>query len=180
MSREHLGGLEILIVEDDPLLRKQLVAHLDQLGADVTGAETLATARQLIAGLDIDFAIVDLNLPDGQRTALLREKVFGQNTGVIVMTANGDIAGAVEAIRLGALDYLVKPFDPPNPSRSATSAALSPTPAWHELDCSRRLKAGRYSSRNPPLKLKWWAEFFHPSGITSAKRAAKGTYSGRT
>jgi DNA-binding NtrC family response regulator len=43
---------------------------------------------------------------------LLREKVFGPNTGVVVMTADGAVSGAVEAMRLGALDYLVKPFDP--------------------------------------------------------------------
>jgi two-component system, NtrC family, response regulator AtoC len=111
MDQEILTGLGILIVEDEPLLRKQLMAHLERLGADVTGTAQLASARQLIKDLSFDFALVDVNLPDGRGTELLQEKALPPNTGVIVMTANGAIAGAVEAMRLGALDYLVKPFD---------------------------------------------------------------------
>src|SRR5688572_5094204 len=112
MPTAALAGLAILIVEDEPLLRRQLSAQLERLGADVTGAETLAKARKFITDLPLDFALLDVNLPDGQGTDLLKEKAFSPNTGVIVMTADGGVAGAVEAMRLGALDYLVKPFDP--------------------------------------------------------------------
>ena len=111
MDQEILTGLGILIVEDEPLLRKQLAAQLERLGADVTGAAQLSAARTLINELSFDFALIDVNLPDGRGTDLLEEKVLSPNTGVIVMTANGAISGAVEAMRLGALDYLVKPFD---------------------------------------------------------------------
>jgi two-component system, NtrC family, response regulator AtoC len=107
-----LTGLSLLVLEDDLLLRKQLCAYLEKLGADVTSAETLDRARRLIRDLGFDFALLDVNLPDGLATDLLREKVCSSSTGVIVMTADGGIAGAVEAMRLGALDYLVKPFDP--------------------------------------------------------------------
>ena len=109
---DNLEGLEILIVEDEALLRKQLAAQLERLGMEVTGTGTLANARQLAAEMSFDFALLDVNLPDGRGTELLRENAFSPNTGVVVMTANGEVAGAVEAIRLGALDYLVKPFDP--------------------------------------------------------------------
>jgi len=109
---ETLSGLEILIVEDEVLLRKQLTAQLERLGMDVTGATTLSVARQLLSETSFDFALLDVNLPDGRGTDLLRDGAFGSNTGVVVMTGNGEIAGAVEAMRLGALDYLVKPFDP--------------------------------------------------------------------
>jgi len=112
MPETPLAGLSILIVEDEPLLRRQLSAHLERLGADVSGAGTLEIGRRLIADLQLDFVLLDVNLPDGQGTGLLREKVFSTNTGVVVMTADGGVAGAVEAMRLGALDYLVKPFDP--------------------------------------------------------------------
>jgi two-component system, NtrC family, response regulator AtoC len=111
MAHEALAGLTILVLEDEPLLRKQLTAQLERLGADVTGAANVAAARQLVADSTFDFALVDVNLPDGRGTDLLQEKVFPASTGVIVMTANGAVAGAVEAMRLGALDYLVKPFD---------------------------------------------------------------------
>ncbi|HTL17906.1 MAG TPA: sigma-54 dependent transcriptional regulator [Patescibacteria group bacterium] len=110
--QEGLRGLEILIIEDEVLLRKQLTAQLERLGMEVTGTGTLAGARQLASDMSFDFALVDVNLPDGRGTELLRESAFASHTGVVVMTASGEVAGAVEAMRLGAVDYLVKPFDP--------------------------------------------------------------------
>ena len=111
-TQEALRGLEVLIVEDETLLRKQLTAQLERLGMEVTGTSTLAGARQLISDMAFDFALLDVNLPDGRGTDLLRDGDFSRNTAVVVMTANGEVSGAVEAMRLGALDYLVKPFDP--------------------------------------------------------------------
>jgi DNA-binding NtrC family response regulator len=55
---------------------------------------------------------MDVNLPDGLGPDLLRDKSVPAHTGVVIMTAEGGISGAVEAIRLGALDYLTKPFEP--------------------------------------------------------------------
>lgn len=112
MPEADLAGLSVLLVEDDTLLRKQLAAELERLRADVTGAATLAAARQFAAELNFDLALLDVQLPDGQGTDLLRARAFPASTGVIVMTAHGGVTGAVEAIRLGALDYLVKPFEP--------------------------------------------------------------------
>lgn len=111
MSTPALAGLSVLIVEDEALLRRQLAAQLERLGADVTGAGTIEAARRFIAELPFDFALLDVNLPDGLGTELLKEKIFSTNTSVVVMTADGGVSGAVEAMRLGALDYLVKPFD---------------------------------------------------------------------
>jgi len=111
MSATDLKALSILIVEDESLLRRQLVANLEQFGADVTGADSIAVARQSLQDAPFDFVLLDVNLPDGLGTDLLREKAFPAATAVIVMTANGGVANAVEAMRLGATDYLVKPFD---------------------------------------------------------------------
>jgi two-component system, NtrC family, response regulator AtoC len=111
MSATDLKALSILIVEDEPLLRRQLTANLEQLGADVTGADSIAVARQSLQEAQFDFVLLDVNLPDGLGTDLLREKAFPPATAVIVMTANGGVASAVEAMRLGATDYLVKPFE---------------------------------------------------------------------
>ncbi len=93
------------------MLRRQLTANLERFGADVTGAENLATARQWLRDEPFDFVLLDVNLPDGLGTDLLREKIFPPATTVIVMTANGGVSNAVDAMRLGAADYLVKPFD---------------------------------------------------------------------
>ncbi|MBI4662468.1 MAG: sigma-54-dependent Fis family transcriptional regulator [Verrucomicrobia bacterium] len=112
MQNANLTGFSILIIEDDPLLKRQIMVYLERLGADVTGVDSLQRAQKMIADLSFDFALLDVNLPDGVGTSLLKEKSFSTNTGVIVMTAEGRIDGAVEAMRLGALDYLVKPFDP--------------------------------------------------------------------
>jgi two-component system, NtrC family, response regulator AtoC len=106
-----LTGLTILLLEDDVMQSKRLGAQLERLGADVVSAGSLQAARQLLAGMDFDFALMDVNLPDGVALDLLREKIIPANTGVIMMTAHGGIAGAVEAMQLGALDYLAKPFE---------------------------------------------------------------------
>jgi len=111
MSEATLAGLSILIVEDETLLRKRLAAQLEKLGADVTGAGTVEAGRRFATELAFDFVLLDVNLPDGCGTDLLSEKAFGA-ASVIVMTADGGVAGAVEAMKLGALDYLVKPFEP--------------------------------------------------------------------
>jgi DNA-binding NtrC family response regulator len=111
VQNASLSGLSLLVLEDEPLLRKQIGAYLERLGADVTTVDAISKARKVIQDLSFDFAIMDVNLPDGLGTDLLKERVFPQNTGVIVMTAQGGIAGAVEALKLGALEYLTKPFD---------------------------------------------------------------------
>lgn len=111
MRTKLLTGLDILVVEAESLLRKQIAAHLQSLGADVTGAATLLSARQALGDFGFDFALLDVNLPDGRGTSLLEEKKFSASTGVIVMTADGGAAGAIEAMRLGAMDDLVKPFE---------------------------------------------------------------------
>lgn len=93
------------------MLRKRIASFLERAGADVTQAETLAEAMNAAQSLAFDFALLDVNLPDGLGTDLLRKGSFGAATSVIVMTAEGGVRGAVEAMRLGAADYLTKPFD---------------------------------------------------------------------
>lgn len=107
-----LKGAEVLLLEDDALLRKRLAAYLGKQGAEVTTAAVIAEARRLLTAGRYDFALLDINLPDGEGLDLLRERLLPPTTGVVVMTAEGGVARAVEAIKLGAGDYLAKPFDP--------------------------------------------------------------------
>jgi DNA-binding NtrC family response regulator len=111
MSATDLKAVSILVVEDESLLRRQLAANLERFGADVTAADSVAATRQHLRDGQFDFVLLDVNLPDGLGTDLLRENAFPPATAVIVLTANGGVASAVEAMRLGATDYLVKPFD---------------------------------------------------------------------
>jgi len=106
-----LAGATLLLLEDEPLLRRRLAAHLKQEGVDVTPVGTLAEAREALRNLSFDFALFDVNLPDGRSLALLSEKAVPANVVTVVMTAEGGVSGAVEAMRHGAADYLVKPFD---------------------------------------------------------------------
>lgn len=105
-------GSEVLLLEDDPVLRRRLAAHLRGLGAEVTETDRIDRARRILAEARFDFALVDLHLPDGEALELLRDQCFSENTGVVVMTAFGGVKKAVEAMRLGASDYLAKPFEP--------------------------------------------------------------------
>ena len=107
----NLAGLDILVLEDDTMLGKRIAALLERLGAEVSVTPTLQAARTLLTAMPFDIALLDVNLPDGLGTDLLRERAFCPDTTVVVVTAHGGVTGAVEAIRLGAADYLVKPFE---------------------------------------------------------------------
>lgn len=111
MGETGMQGLSVLVLEDDGLLRRQLVAYLERAGADVTGVGDVAGARAAVGHLAFDLALLDVHLPDGLGTDLLKEDRFGPNAAVVVMTAEGGVSGAVEAMRLGAVDYLTKPFE---------------------------------------------------------------------
>ncbi len=102
----------MLLLEDDSALRRRLAAYLASLDAVVTEAADLAAARRHLAAARFDFVLMDLHLPDGEALTLLRDGRFSENTTVVVMTAFGGVKKAVEAMRLGAGDYLAKPFEP--------------------------------------------------------------------
>jgi DNA-binding NtrC family response regulator len=112
MTKGPLASGEILLLEDEPMLRRRLAAFLGKQGAEVTALGTLAEARNAVSGIPFDYAVIDINLPDGCGLDLLRENAFGGATTVVVMTAEGSVQKAVEATKLGAADFLSKPVDP--------------------------------------------------------------------
>lgn len=107
-----LNGRSLLLLEDDLLLRKSLAAFLESHGATIWQANSLQEARELLGSQVFDLALMDVNLPDGNSLDLLREGRFPETTQIAIMTAEGGVSTAVEAMRLGAGDYLSKPFDP--------------------------------------------------------------------
>ena len=109
---KSLDSSTLLLVEDEPLLRRRLAAKFEQAGAEVATAANLAEARRLLEDLSFDFALLDVTLPDGRSLELLEQKQIGSGTVVVIMTAEGGVDGAVEAMRLGAADYLSKPIAP--------------------------------------------------------------------
>lgn len=101
---------KILLVEDEVLFAKAVVKRLQKAGFECEHAESLHDARLLMKQFEPDMALLDMRLPDGNGLDLLSDFVAkGINT--IVMTAFGDVTDAVNAIKLGAIDYLKKPID---------------------------------------------------------------------
>lgn len=103
----------ILLVEDTVALVQVYIKFLRAEQAEVIAVETLSAAREFIAARAPTVVLLDVNLPDGNGLDLLREiRARSLDTAVVVITANGSIDGAVEAMRCGADDFLVKPFPP--------------------------------------------------------------------
>jgi two-component system response regulator AtoC len=101
---------KILIVEDESLFARAVLKRMQKAGFECEHAETLQDARAVVKQFEPDIALLDMRLPDGNGLDYLPELVAGGIT-VIVMTAYGDFADAVNAIKLGANDYLKKPID---------------------------------------------------------------------
>jgi two-component system, OmpR family, KDP operon response regulator KdpE len=104
------GRLKILVIDDEPPIRKLLRMGLNTQGYDVLEAPNGKTGIELLAQ-DPDLIILDLGLPDIQGLELLRT-IRGRKEGVpiVVLSSRGDEAGKVEALDLGADDYVTKPF----------------------------------------------------------------------
>ncbi len=102
----------ILVVDDEPSMREMLGIMLRREGFGVESAESRARASTILAQGAVDMVITDVKLPDGDGIEILRHvKSAFPETVVIVMTAFGNTETAVAALKLGAHDYLIKPFD---------------------------------------------------------------------
>jgi two-component system response regulator DctR len=114
----------VLIVEDDPFVAKLHGRLVDAVnGFQVVGTATNGEeARQLVATLEADLAIVDLSMPGSDGVDFLRAlRRAGQSTEVIVVTAVRDARVVREVMHLGVVDYLVKPFSPERLQQAMTA-----------------------------------------------------------
>ena len=106
-----LSDHTILIVEDQEGPRKALMMILSSFYR-VHIAETASAALKILADRPIDLVIMDVGLPDYSGIELLRRvRASGQDVKVIVMSGGASIESAEEVLRLGALAYLLKPFN---------------------------------------------------------------------
>ena len=102
----------ILIVEDDEIFLRPLQRTLEVAGYDVVVTPSGEEALDALKGDDVDLVLTDRRLPGMDGVDLVRRiRVEHPELAVIVMTAYGTIESAVEAVRLGAADYLVKPLE---------------------------------------------------------------------
>ena len=102
--------IRILVVDDEPPIRRLLRTGLGSQGFDVVEAADGRAAEDAVAR-NPDLVLLDLGLPDTQGRELLRGwRAAGRETPVIILSSRTDEAGIVEALELGADDYVTKPF----------------------------------------------------------------------
>lgn len=102
---------QVLIVEDTLSMAMLYEKQLQTAGYGVATSEDLSSARDALKKKQYDLLLLDLNLPDGDGLGFLEElQGTPQETPAIVITADASLNNAVRAMKLGALDYLVKPF----------------------------------------------------------------------
>ncbi|MCR9268516.1 MAG: response regulator transcription factor [Hyphomonadaceae bacterium] len=103
----------LLVVDDDDRIRDLLKQYLTREGHAVTTAPDAAAARKLFQTFSFDLAILDIMMPGEDGLSLLKAlRDEGNMTPVLLLTARGQASDRIEGLRLGADDYLPKPFEP--------------------------------------------------------------------
>jgi len=110
-AAEGLPALHLLVVDDDDAVRNACCEIARKMGFVVVSASDLDGARTILKHHKVDLLLLDLKLAGASGLTLLEEvKILHAETSVVVMTAFATVASAVEAMRIGAGDYLTKPF----------------------------------------------------------------------
>lgn len=99
---------QILVVEDESIIRQSMVRLLARHGFCVQEAESLHQAKSFADWSQFDLILTDVRLPDGEGTELI---ALAAPTSVLVMTSYASLKSAVAALKKGAVDYIAKPFD---------------------------------------------------------------------
>lgn len=103
---------QILVADDEPNLRKVLSAQLTKDGYDILLAEDGEAAIEMLESNHVDVVVSDLRMPKQDGMAVLKWAVEHRpDVPVVLITAHGTIDNAVEALKMGAFDYITKPFD---------------------------------------------------------------------
>ena len=134
----------VIVVEDESDFRESMMEYLVLSGLDVTGVESALEFYQNISRQHYALAVVDIGLPQVDGLTLVRRlRRAGNTTPILILTARDGLADRVDALDLGADDYLVKPFELPEVAarcralirrtRSATSAELHVGPLSLDL-----------------------------------------------
>ncbi|HXJ36571.1 MAG TPA: sigma-54 dependent transcriptional regulator [Candidatus Eisenbacteria bacterium] len=105
--------LRALVVDDDVTFQEAIAELVREEGFEVATAATLAEARVGLAASPPDVVLLDINLPDGSGLDLLRQADGPVAPEFVLVTGNGTVDSAIDAMRHGASDYLTKPADVP-------------------------------------------------------------------
>ena len=138
----------ILIVDDETSLLEFLSVLCSGEGLSVTTARSVREAREQLAERTPDLVLCDMMMPDGNGLELLREIKGGESrTSVIMMTAYTSTKNAIDAMKLGAYDYVPKPFDI-DELKAVLERALEKNRLYEENTYLRRELEQRYAFKN--------------------------------
>jgi two-component system, response regulator RegA len=133
------GDRSLLIVEDDKSFLQRLARAMEGRGFAVTTAQSVAEGLQQVERAAPAFAVVDMRLADGNGLDVVSAlKKRRPDARTIVLTGYGNIATAVNAVKLGAVDYLAKPADADDVVAALlASEGRKPEPPEHPMSADR-------------------------------------------
>src|SRR6267142_6588288 len=103
---------KVYVIDDDEAMRDSLNFLLDAAGFKVTLFETALSFLEALPRLDFGCVVSDIRMPGLDGIELLKRMKAGNSTfPIVIMTGHGDVPLAVEAMKLGAVDFLEKPFE---------------------------------------------------------------------
>jgi DNA-binding response OmpR family regulator len=102
----------ILIVEDEPITREQLVSYFSEEGFKVSSAESGDQVLPMVQDSDISLLLLDIKLPGKDGLTLAREIRSASDLGIILVTSKQEQIDKILGLESGADDYVTKPFDP--------------------------------------------------------------------
>ena len=171
MVAKDVLGERILVVDDEENLLHFLSKLLKGEGYRVKTAETGGKALERVQRSDFDLAILDIKLPDMDGVAVLRAfREVVPEANVVMITAYGSIESAVEAMKAGAYDYIVKPFRAEEILK-VVHKALEQGRLWREVLRLRREVERKYSFENIVGKSQAMQEVFRQIEKVSASKS---------
>lgn len=112
LPRKQASPMHLLLLEDDIDLGQAVAEHLEAQGHTVSWLKLCEQADKAMAQPDVELALLDLRLPDGDGIELLKNwRARGDRRPVLILTARDQISDRIKGLQAGADDYLVKPFD---------------------------------------------------------------------
>ena len=144
----------LLLVEDTQSLQVLYRSVLARAGHEVASATTASDALRLFAQSEMNIVLLDLVLPDRDGLSLMKDMLdLRPDTAVIVMTAHGSVGRAVEAMRAGAHEFLVKPFDEARLLSAVANVAGGPVASSPVAPAPRRAARAQTASADSPDSL---------------------------
>src|SRR5437867_10179371 len=108
---ESMAIEKVIVLEDEEVVRKSLETFLRRKRYDVASAGTVAAAREYLEKDNFDLIFLDVRLPDGDGTSILKTiQSRPQKPLAVITTGFGSVESAVECMKSGAFDYIIKPF----------------------------------------------------------------------